>query len=268
MSERDAAGGPAGRGWSRGFFDDAYFDLHAPLFPEAESRHEVGSMRELLGLPVGARLLDVPCGWGRHLKLFAEAGADAFGADRSLPLLERARPARVAAADLRALPFRDGAFDAVVDVFTSVGLFLDDAEDVRALAEARRVLRPGGALLLETMHRDDVIAAYARRDHWTLPDGTEVRVRRRFDPVTGISHERLRWRRDERSGEKRHALRLRTATEIDRLLREAGFARLAYYGDWDGSLLRHDSPRLIAIARTLAPVAQGKLAPTREGSSR
>jgi hypothetical protein len=99
------------------------------------------------------------------------------------------------------------------------------------------------------MHRDEIMAVYAEKDAWTLPDGTEVRVRRRFDPVTGISHERLRWKRGEQSGEKRHALRLRTATEVDALLRAAGYSAITYCGDWSGEPLRYDSPRLIAMAR-------------------
>ena len=111
------------------------------------------------------------------------------------------------------------------------------------------MLRPGGVFLLESMHRDDVIAAYAERDAWSLPDGTEVRVRRRFDPVAGVSHESLRWRRGGASGRKAHSLRLRTATEIAGLLAAAGFVDVAYFGGWDGRPLRHDSPQLIAVAR-------------------
>ncbi|MEX0890861.1 MAG: class I SAM-dependent methyltransferase, partial [Gemmatimonadota bacterium] len=135
------------------------------------------------------------------------------------------------------------------NVYTSLGLFLDDAEDVAALAEARRVLKPGGSLLLESMHRDEVMAGYAERDRWVLPDGTEVRVRRRFDPVKGVSQERLRWRRGEERGRKAHALRLRTATEIDRLLHAAGFERVTYFGGWGGQPLRRDSESLIAVGR-------------------
>jgi SAM-dependent methyltransferase len=244
--------------WWRDYFDESFLQLHHALFSEEDSRREVGAMIELLGLHAGARILDAPCGWGRHARLFPQAGIDAFGADLSVPLLTRARSdatqgdqtARFAATDVRALPFADGTFDAVVNVFTSLGLFVDDDEDLRALREARRVLRPGGAFLLESMHRDDVVCAYAARDRWTLPDGTEVRVRRRFDPITGISHERLRWRRGQERGEKRHALRLRTATDIDRLLAAAGFPHREYLGDWTGEPFAHDSPRLIVLARS------------------
>lgn len=243
--------------WWRNYFDETFFQLHEDLFPEEDSRREVAAILELLGLPDGSRVLDLPCGWGRHTLLLPEAGQVAFGADLSVDLLRRAvagareagLPNRFAAADVRYLPFRDGSFDAVLNLFTSLGLFLDDREDIRALAEARRVLRPGGQFLLESMHRDDVVCTYAERDRWNLPNGIEVRVRRRFDPVTGISEERLRWRRGEEKGEKRHALKLRTATEIDGLLRAAGFEEIRYHGDWNGEPLRHDSPRVIAIAR-------------------
>jgi SAM-dependent methyltransferase len=241
----------SGAGWWRTYFDERYFEMHDPLFDEARSRREVAGMRELLGLPVGARVLDAPCGWGRHTELLSAAGCIAFGADLSHDLLRQVGQPRAvyAAAELRALPFVDACFDAVVNVFTSLGLFLDDAEDVAALGEARRVLRPGGALLLESMHRDDVIASYAERDAWELPDGTEVRVRRRFDAIAGISYERLSWRRGEETGRKQHALRLRTATEIDALLRTAGFTEIEYYGDWDGSPFHHTAESLIAVAR-------------------
>jgi ubiquinone/menaquinone biosynthesis C-methylase UbiE len=241
------------RDWWRRHFDDVYGALHDPLFSEQDSRREVAAMRELLGLHTDARVLDVPCGWGRHTRLFAEAGHAVFGADLSPALLARALPPPTAAAppytaaDVRALPFRDASFDAVVNVCTSLGLFLDDAEDVRALGEARRVLRADGRFLLESMHRDDVVASFAERDEWELPDGTVVRARRRFDPVTGISHERWRWRRGSESGRSQHALRLRTATEIDALLRAAGFVDIVYYGGWRGEPLRHDSERVVAV---------------------
>jgi ubiquinone/menaquinone biosynthesis C-methylase UbiE len=235
--------------WWRDYFGEDFFNLHVDLFPEDVSRREVAGMIELLRISAGARILDVPCGWGRHAVLFAEQGYDVIGADLSFELLRRApaRP-RYVAADVRQQPFPAASFDAVINVFTSLGLFLDDNEDVQALREARRLLKPGGRFLLESMHRDDVIAAYAQRDRWELPDGTEVRVRRRFDPVQGISHERLRWRKGDKTGEKRHALRLRTATEIAALLQAAGFRDVDYYGDWQGKPFTHHDSSLIAVA--------------------
>lgn len=235
--------------WWRDYFGDDFFHLHVDLFPEELSRREVAGMLELMQLPIGARILDVPCGWGRHAVLLADNGYEVIGADISHDLLRRAPEGLpYVAADVRMQPFTSATFDAVINVFTSLGLFLDDAEDLKALREAHRLLKPGGKFLLESMHRDDVIADYAERDRWTLPDGTQVQVRRRFDAVQGISYEKLRWRKGDQVGYKQHALRLRTASDIDVLLRAAGFNDIGYYGDWDGSPFTHRDTSLIAVA--------------------
>ena len=152
------------------------------------------------------------------------------------------------AGDMLRLPFAGASFDAVINLATSLGLFLDDGLAVRALAEARRVLRPDGRLLLEGMHRADVEAAFAHRDAWTLDDGTEVRARRRFDAERGISYEVLRWHGPGGSGSKRHALRIRRGRELDRLLQEADLRVAERFGDWTGEPFTERSPRMIVVA--------------------
>lgn len=259
-----------------GFFDDAYYRLLSQFHTEADTRRETAAVREILGLAQTDRLLDLGCGWGRHLRLLAEAGHRVVGLDLSVALLRRARgqqgtepdagtenrsqrpPGRwpggrgdaplLVAGDMLELPLRDGSFDDVINLATSLGLFLDHATALRALTEVRRVLRPGGGFLLEGMHRADVEAHFAARDAWTLPDGTEVRARRRFDAERGISHEVLRWEGPAGEGEKRHSLRIRWAEEVDRLLEEAGLEVTARYGRWSGEAFHAQSPRLIVVA--------------------
>lgn len=248
------------------FFDGAYYRLLEPFHTEADARFETAALRELLGLAQDDRVLDLGCGWGRHLRLLAAAGHDVTGIDLSVTLLRKGRTARGArlshdrdaavgrdsplvAGHMLRLPLAGETFDVVLNLATSLGLFLDDDTAARALAEARRVLRPGGRLLLEGMHRDDVESAFAERDRWVLDDGTEVRVRRRFDPDRGVSHEVLRWDGPEGTGVKRHSLRIRSGDEWTTLLESAGLRLLATYGDWGGEPFEAASPRYIALAR-------------------
>ena len=103
----------------------------------------------LLG-PGPGRLLDIGCGGGLTLVACMEAGWSAVGVDVSEDQLRlaRERGCHVTWADAADLPFDDTSFDAVVSVFTHT-----DVEDFEALlAEAARVLRPGGAFVYIGVH--------------------------------------------------------------------------------------------------------------------
>lgn len=68
-------------------------------------------------VPAGARVLDVACGGGRHVRWFAERGANVTALDRDAAAVEPLRTiARVVVADLEAgpWPLRGETFDAVV----------------------------------------------------------------------------------------------------------------------------------------------------------
>ncbi|MFA1543951.1 class I SAM-dependent methyltransferase [Actinomadura monticuli] len=103
-------------------------------------------------LNAGASLvLDIGCGEGAlSAALPHPPPLRLVGADASAALLA-AHPAPRVRADALRLPFRDGTFDAAVAV--NVLYYLDDPG--RALREARRVLAPGGLLLVSAIRRDD-----------------------------------------------------------------------------------------------------------------
>ena len=77
--------------WWATYFDADYLLEYQPIFRLEQDRRQVARLIELLALPSGARLLDVPCGQGRHAHLLAEAGFDVDGLDYSEDLLDVAR---------------------------------------------------------------------------------------------------------------------------------------------------------------------------------
>lgn len=136
--------------------------------------------------PVGGRrILDLGCGKGRFASHLRTAGAEVIGVDLSAAMLAEAGGIDRARASSRRLPFADATFDAVIaiEVLEHVGAI--DA----TLAEARRVLRPGGTLAIVDKN---ALALDARRpwlpslavkwidEHrglWMYPAGGPVRER-------------------------------------------------------------------------------------------
>ena len=206
-----------------------------------------------MGLPVGARILDVPCGQGRHAHLLAEAGYDVQGVDLSRDLLALARKRgtapglRYIRADMRRLaPSWSGRFDAVVNLFTSFGFFLDPADDVRVLREFARVLNVGGQLVWHGGSRDGIMARFLGRDWWTTRNGTLIGHERSFDPLSGVMTVRSTWRGPRSSGAREHRIRLYTATRLAELCRDAGLiVTLALDGWRDQPLTRRSSEMLL-----------------------
>jgi SAM-dependent methyltransferase len=241
--------------WWKEYFDADFLRLYRAVLPPEEAHTAAAAISELLDLAPSSRILDLACGWGRHSVEFSRLGFDVIGVDRSELLLRNARaPAAGERApswvcgDIRELPFPP-SFDAVVCLFSSLGYFLSDEEDLRALRAARGVLRDGGLLVLETMHRDAAVRDYAERDWWEGEQGEHIWVEREFDPVEGVTHETIRWSRgDGTGGEKYHASRIRTATEWTTMLRDAGFNPVAMYGGWDLEPFSYGSATLVIVA--------------------
>ncbi|MFD0588337.1 class I SAM-dependent methyltransferase [Paenibacillus sp. GCM10027627] len=123
-----------------------------------QASREVRQMTDLLALPTGASVLDIGCGMGRHALALAEAGFQVTGVDLSRALLEEARAhdscgkVEWRQGDMRELPFPDGSFDATVNLFTSFGYFSSEGDNVNVLRHIRRVLRPGGAYLIDFLN--------------------------------------------------------------------------------------------------------------------
>jgi SAM-dependent methyltransferase len=143
---------PNGRLWGARARDWA--ELQEPQFTGA---YEAVFDRTKLG--AGSACCDLGCGSGLAAAIAAGRGARVTGLDAAEPLLAIAR-ARVPAGDFRQgeledLPFENGTFDLV----TGFNSFQYAADPVRALAEARRITRREGRVVVMT---------------WGPPEGMEA----------------------------------------------------------------------------------------------
>ncbi|WP_137121333.1 methyltransferase domain-containing protein [Segeticoccus rhizosphaerae] len=111
----------------------------------------------LLTLPPGSRVVDVGCGAGRAVAELADRGADPAGVDLSEEMITVARRRHpdqefhVGSAEV--LPFGDGELAG----YRADKVFHDLTAPERALAEAHRVLAPGGRIVLIGQDWDTIV---------------------------------------------------------------------------------------------------------------
>jgi SAM-dependent methyltransferase len=245
-------------------FGQDYLDFYAAELHAGVSDEEAELIALLTQLEAGQRVLDLPCGHGRIAERLAARGAEVTGVDRCARFLEHARAAAARRGvqvdyregDWRALPFT-AEFDVVVSWFTSFGYGDGDGEDDEALQRLlramHRALKPGGALLVETLNlHEPGLTDHESSTTKELDDdrGRHFLIdRSRFDPNTGRLHVR---RFLARSGQETracdYALRLFSATELAAWLRAAGFDDVQTFGA-EGEVFRMDSGRMVTVAR-------------------
>ncbi|MGI8800955.1 MAG: class I SAM-dependent methyltransferase [Solirubrobacteraceae bacterium] len=179
------------------YFDRIWEDVPSGAVPE---RFEARRDFLLAGVGPGERVLDVGCGEGAFSAALAAIGAEPVGVDVAVEPLRRAR-ARFPELELHLvgdrLPFPADAFDVVW-----AGEVLEHVADgLGLLEELRRVLRPGGRLLVSTPD-------HPRRVVWRLAF-SRAAFERHFSPL----HDHVRFF---------------TRRTLLLLLEEAGFGSVAF----------------------------------------
>lgn len=234
-------------------FDEDYLLFFAPLLEE-RVEEETELIWRLLGLDTGSRVLDLACGHGRIANRLARRGAQVTGLDRSRLFLDWARESAASAGvevdyvlgDMRKLPWPEESFDAIVNWFSAFGYF-NDEENRAVLAEACRVLRPGGRLAIEGNNLAELLPRW-HPAQVIERDGAMVIDQPHFDPVTGRVTTLRTIIRGASQRRFRFSLRMLMAAELADWLHAAGFAA-AEFVDGAGDPLRADGRRMIALAR-------------------
>jgi SAM-dependent methyltransferase len=129
----------------------------------AASPSVLGPLREALEGAPGRRLVDIGGGTGNYSRALRDEGWDPIVVDREPGMLERAaaKGLETVQGDAQRLPLPDASADAAMLVS-----MLHHVEDpAAAIAEAKRVLRPGGRLVLMVFTREDLAATWMT-DYW------------------------------------------------------------------------------------------------------
>jgi SAM-dependent methyltransferase len=244
--------------WYVNFFGEDYLNIYRHTLTAERTEKEVAFAEQKLELNLGARVLDLCCGPGRHSVLLAIRGYQVIALDLSQSYLDLAKRAaadcKVAfdtvSADMREIPF-DDYFDAAINMYSSFGYLESEAEDLKVLESISRSLKRGGGLLLDMLNREWAVANYIQNDWHSETDGTLYVEHRSLDLAT--SRMRVRFVIVDPNGGRHdsigHDIRLYSLTEMTRLLERVGLAKLEVFGGFDSEPYGIESRRMILCAR-------------------
>ncbi len=208
-----------------------------------------------------SKVLDCACGTGVDLIMFHKMGVLVFGSDLSDAMLARARKnieeahveIPVQKANYCELPNHyTTEFDAVVCLTSAIDEPLEDAETLRALLSMKTVLRPGGILVFDQGNSDATMRNPPRfdpvinnRDYtrlFVIDYAGDIQTFIIFDfvhtqEITDFRYTTVR-------------IRIRLQDSWKKLLSEAGFDKVEFFGDWESTPYdKESSRRLIVVAQ-------------------
>lgn len=225
------------------------------LFSEdklADAREEIEKIVELADLESGMKILDMPCGVGRHSIELNKKGFEVVGVDKTPAYIEEAEDSD----DENEIEFvqedmkdfrRENSFDAVINWWNSFGYFEDEEDDRQMLENIHASLKDGGVLLMD-YYSKEITALNNIMKQWSEQDGiyniekSTVKDNWKKGETTWIKIE------DGETKKYTWEQRLYSASELEDMMKEAGFSNVKFYGNVEGDDFDEEADRLVAVA--------------------
>ncbi len=238
--------------WWKTFFTDAWLDVQRRSWSAQETRDEADFIQQVLGLSAPARILDVPCGEGRHAMEMASRGYRVTGADITPALLEDARRSsaergvdlELELADMRDLPWK-GRFEGAFSFWGSLGYF-DEEGNTAFLHSMARALKPGGRFVLDTHVAETILPRFEERA-WRYAGETLVLEDRSYDHETSRIEVEWTFVKDGTTRKAQSSMRIYTYQELLDLLEEVGLESLEAYGSLEQEPFALGAERLLLL---------------------
>ena len=239
-----------GKNWYKDHYDEflAAYTLDDQLAHQ-NAAQEIRFLRKMLKIEKNQKILDIPCGRGRHSILLAQKGHSIVGVDISKACIRGARkkitPAirphtRFESGDMQNLKKYQSKFDLVLNLFTSFGYFPTDSANEKVMKNLIFCLRPQGKLCLFLINRENLLPRLHPKS-WDEFKDQFVLQKMEYNPKTKYHSAEWIFISKKTGAIRRyyHRIRLYNKDEIVTMMKKFGLKNIRVYGGTDGSRYHH-----------------------------
>jgi SAM-dependent methyltransferase len=238
--------------WQNAFFRGVALDAWRQITTDEMTSREAEFLEKTLRLGVGARVLDAPCGNGRHSISLARRGYAMTGLDQSEEFIEEARRTmpdaiRWVHGDMRSLSWDrefDGAF-----CWGNSFCYLNRDEARHFLRAIARGLNPGALFVLDTGMVAESILPSLARNRWFRAGDILMLSENRYDPVDSRLDIEYTFIRGGQTDTRPSSSYLFTSGELRRMHEDAGLSPIDMFGSIESAKYEIGSPRLILVSQ-------------------
>jgi len=237
------------KNWYKNWFGNEYLTVYSHR-DEKEARQLITLIQKYIHLDSKSKILDLCCGQGRHALLLSKAGFEVYGIDLSITLLEDAKSkkswgqsAYFIQADMRYLPAIQ-SFDLLLNLFTSFGYFESNDENQSVLHQFHRALRENGYFVFDYFNVEHVIENLVPYQKDKI--GNLVVEQERYIKGSRVQ-KKIKLKKNGQESVFYESVKMYSPDQILHMMEKANLRVLHLFGDYQGSPLKKNSPRLIVI---------------------
>ena len=236
--------------WFESWFDSPYYKLLYRHRDEHEAAAFIKKLLDEIKPEPSAKILDLPCGNGRHSIVMAELGYDVRGID-----LSERNICEAMLCDLPNIHFQEhdmreplytNHFDVVMNLFTSFGYFDTEEENIKSMRAIAQSMKPNGTLVIDFFNGDCLKLNLKQTDK-VLVDEVEFSIERKI--TDNKIHKSIRITDGEKEFDFEERVQLLLLSDFEKYYSPFGLETVKVFGDYELNPFTKSSERLIIIAK-------------------
>lgn len=236
--------------WFTDWFNTPYYHILYKDRNDDDAQLFMRNITEFLKLPKTSHILDIPCGKGRHSIFLNSLGYKVTGGDLSENSITFAKQFENESLsfnihDMRK-PFKN-RYDAVFNLFTSFGYFVDDKEDIAVLKNIKEGLNSNGVFVLDFLNASKVKRNIIENEVKVV-EGIEFKIQREIKNGFILKHISFKTEGKEHYFTER--VKYLDETKLKNFFKCVDFSIKHVFGDYNlNTFDNQTSDRLILVAK-------------------